>query len=301
MRKPNFFIVGAPKCGTTSMYHYLRQHPDVYMPKYRKEPHFFVSDFPSIKFKQGLEEYLDLFAEAQDEKRVGEATSWYLFSKKAAEEIKVFSPDSKIIIMLRNPVDMMYSLHSQWLFSGNEEVEDFSVALSYEEDRRKGERLPKYCYFQEGLYYREVVKYSEQVKRYYDVFGKENVHVIIFDDLIKDVEKVYREVLLFLGVDAEFKGNFDAKNPNTRSRFLFLTHLLRNPPSFVSLILKRIVNSEARQKIGKTVGRLNAVQVKRTPIDADVRGMLLDEMAVEIQKLGKLLGRDLDCWVQGSK
>ena len=134
MKKPNFFIVGAAKCGTTSLYRYLRQHPDVFMPE-QKEPNFFGSDlsyrFPRISQAR----YLSCFAKAKGETRIGEATTIYLYSEKAAEEIKAFSPEAKIIIMLRNPVDVLYSYHSQQLYSGNEDIPDFEEALRAEVDR----------------------------------------------------------------------------------------------------------------------------------------------------------------------
>jgi len=147
MRTPDFFIVGAPKCGTTAMSDYLRQHPEIYMPQ-RKEPHFFGSDLdaPYPYFIRDKEQYFSLFAEAKDEKRVGEASVWYLYSKRAAFEIKEFCPTASIIIMLRNPVDMIYSLHSQRLFTGNEDIPDFEEALEAEEDRKRGLRIPSRTY-----------------------------------------------------------------------------------------------------------------------------------------------------------
>src|SRR5687767_1010670 len=105
MHKPNFFIVGAPKCGTTSLYEYIRVHPEVFMPD-RKEPAFFCSDFYKPR-RMKEEEYLSLFREAGSAKWIGEASTWYLYSDKAREGIKAFCPDARIIIMLRNPVDMM--------------------------------------------------------------------------------------------------------------------------------------------------------------------------------------------------
>ncbi|NLF38083.1 sulfotransferase, partial [bacterium] len=105
MRLPDFFIVGAPKSGTTALHAYLGRHPSIFVPA-RKEPHFFGSDIVSPAFVRDRDAYLSLFAGATTEARVGEASIWYLYSKRAAREIKEFNPDARIIIMLRNPVDM---------------------------------------------------------------------------------------------------------------------------------------------------------------------------------------------------
>src|SRR3989339_415720 len=137
MRKPDFFIVGAPKSGTTAMCTYLKQHPEIFMPE-KKESHFFGTDLNSPRFIRDKKIYLSLFSKAKDERRVGESSVWYLYSKKAASEIKEFSPSASIIIMLRNPVDMLYSQHSQFLYNGNEDIACFEEALNAEQDRRRG-------------------------------------------------------------------------------------------------------------------------------------------------------------------
>src|ERR1043166_4244119 len=137
MRRPDFFIVGAPKSGTTAMHTYLAQHPEVFLA--RKEVHFFGSDLDLQNDIRDLSTYLELFAAATNELRVGESSVWYLYSRDAAKEIKQFSAASRIIIQLRNPVDMIYSLHSQLLYSGAEDIADFESALRAEE---RGRILP---------------------------------------------------------------------------------------------------------------------------------------------------------------
>ncbi len=140
MRKPNLFIVGAPKSGTTSLFHALAQHGAVFACK-KKEPLFFGSDFSKNRCYTE-EEYLDLFAAAKEETYLLEATTWYLFSERAAREIFEFNPESKIIIMLRNPVDLLYSLYYQRLFNGDEDLLTFEAALAAEPFRRMGYRIP---------------------------------------------------------------------------------------------------------------------------------------------------------------
>src|SRR5215472_851972 len=190
VRKPNFFIVGAPKCGTTSLWSYLKGHPEIYMSPL-KEIYFFDTDLwekrperPWARLNEGkapsLEQYLSCFAAADEQKRIGEATPSYLRSLHAPHGIKAFSPRAQIIIMLRNPVDMLYSLHSQALrqsFAWNRSagsagenvellpIEDFEAAMKA--DARRADRQVRS--------YRNFANFPEQVQRYFDLFGRENV------------------------------------------------------------------------------------------------------------------------------
>jgi hypothetical protein len=281
------------------MYYYLKQHPQIYMPEHHKEPHYFVTDFPSIRFKHGLDEYLGLFSNAENEDRIGEATTWYLYSKMAAGEIKAFEPRAKIIIMLRNPVDLMYSLHNQWIFSGNEDISDFFQALALEDRRKKGESLPNKCFFPEGLFYKEVVRFGDQVKRYLDVFGDENVHVIIFEDFKAHTDKIYRNVIRFLGVDDSYTPDFDVINVSKRAyisainRFLFSA----DPAAWISKMIKRIISPQARQKIRKKIIKLNTYAYERKPLNASLKNDLLREFEPEILSLSEIIGRDLKYWL----
>ena len=126
--KPNFFIVGAPKCGTTALYEYLRPHPHIFMSKV-KEPHFFANDLGTYPFIKTLEEYTRLFTDSNEQHvRVGEASVYYLRSATAIANIHQFNPHAKIIAMFRNPVEMVHALHSQLLYVSEESESDFETA-----------------------------------------------------------------------------------------------------------------------------------------------------------------------------
>ena len=133
--RPDLFLVGAPKCGTTAFSDYLSQHPDIFMA--RKEMHFFGADlrFAPHFYRRDEAEYLAQFAARNNQRRVGEASVWHLFSKTAAAEIKAFSPEARIIVMLREPVEMMYSLFHYFRFDGNENLPTFEAALNAELSR----------------------------------------------------------------------------------------------------------------------------------------------------------------------
>src|SRR6185436_514560 len=118
-----------------------------------------------------------LFAAAKPDQHAGEASPWYLYSNSAAQEIHDFNAGSMPIVMLRNPVDVMYAQHSQLVFNQREDLTDFADALVAEDDRRAGRRVPKDAIRPEALFYRHSVRFAEQLQRYFDVFGRDGVHV----------------------------------------------------------------------------------------------------------------------------
>ncbi len=287
--RPNFFIVGAPRCGTTSMIRYLGQHPDVFIPN--KELHFFDNDVHYDK-KLTEKEYLDYFSKAKDEKRVGEKSPSYLRSKRAASEIRRFCPRAKIIIQVRNPVDMLYSWHGHVYRSGYEDIVDFEEALAAEEDRKRGSRIPKHARIPEHLFYSEIPLYTEQIKRYVETFGWNQIHVIVFDDLVSNPLKVYRDVLRFLEVDDQFVPNFKVYNSNRLLKSMIVRNLMRN--SWVQGAAKVLLPRVTYYSIGHTILHWNTKV--RSPMDKKVRKRLQKQFAPEVKRLSKLLGRDLTHW-----
>lgn len=196
MNKPNFFIVGTPKAGTTSLYHYLDEHPEIYMSPIKETNYF---SYAEIR-EQGLyyneehvltaDQYADQFAGVTNEKAVGEASVSYLFYPSVPLKIKEFNPEAKIIVVLRNPVDRGFShylmdkrlgfvnLSLQDVISGKEK----DVELFYQQ------------YITIGCYY-------EQLKRYFDVFDRSQVKVLFYEDVIRNIDGVVKDIYNFLGVD----------------------------------------------------------------------------------------------------
>ena len=291
-----FFLVGAPRCGTTAMYEYLRRHPEIYMPVYDKEPHFFGSDFVAprfARFRGNEKKYRRLFAGAGKGQLRGEASVFYLYSREAANEIRSFDRSAKVLVMLRNPVDMLYSYHQFLVSLGDEVLTSFEDALAAEKVRKAGQQIPQNLYLMaEALYYRDVARFSEQVARYFDVFGREQVHVVIFDDFKTSTEAEYRKVLAFLGVDCGFKPDFTVVNANQEVRSRRLQRLLRNP-RLVSLVapIEPIVLPAYT-----LLRRLNVKRVPRSPLPPELRQRLQEEFVPEVRKLSDLLRRDLMHW-----
>ncbi len=280
------------------MYTYLRQHPDVFMPE-TKDPRFFCSDLDSGSdadadfFMRDEKEYLALFADTGGAKRVGEACVANLFSKVAARRIKAKSPDAKIIIMLRDPVEQMYSFHSVRRRNATEDL-DFEAALAAEADRGQGRRLPRLARNLKMYQYRAVASYTDQVARYLDAFGRDNVHVIIFDDFVRDPAASYRATLEFLGVDPNFKPDLAVVNAHAANISPRLATFVRDPS--VVETLKRFVPRPLHEPIGRLRAALrgwNRKSARRAPVDLDLRNRLRGELAPDVARLGELLGRDL--------
>ncbi|UCG77255.1 MAG: sulfotransferase domain-containing protein [Nitrospirota bacterium] len=295
--RPNLFIVGAPKSGTTAIYHYLNGHPDIFMSEV-KEPYYFGNDIHYRMKRMSEEEYMLLFSKAPEEKYRGEASVTYLYSESAPYEIKAFNPDSKIIIILRDPVEMMYSLHSQLCFTAFEDEGDFKKALSLEGSRKLMKNIPDNCKIVDFLFYREFAKYYAQVKRYLEVFGSENVHVGIFDDFERDPDMFYREVLSFLGVNADpVPYAFARINANKRIRRRWIFDMLSSGPVVAAARLL-IPSRRLRQSISLVISNWNISKEPRKPLEYSLENDLRNEFKDEIEKLSLLLSRDMKLWGQ---
>ncbi len=294
MPEPNFFIVGAPKCGTSSLHDYLRQHPDVFMPE-RKEPKYYGRDlqFDPSWCVRDRDEYLALFADAGSARRIGEASVYYLYSRQAAEEIHRDYPDAKILIMLRDPAEMVFSLHGQFLWNCHEDIVDFEEAFAAQDDRKQGRRLPPDAVFPQGLYYSDIAAYTEQVRRYQEIFPSDQVLVLIFDDLVRDPAAVYRQVLEFLDLPW-FEASFRQVNPAKPVLMRQLNRFILQSPRLHALVSAALPAS-LRDRIRQALPRLmpGPRPPKLTPA---TRARLAEHFRPEIERLGALLDRDLSHW-----
>jgi hypothetical protein len=296
---PDFFIVGAPKCGTTAMTEYLMAHPAIFMPD-RKEIHFFGADLRAAGYQRDEGAYLDLFAQAGPDQRVGEASVWYLFSQLAAGEIKTYSPSADIIVMLRNPVDMLYSQYYQFLYNGDK-LPPFAEAIETEDRRkreyeqREDERIRR-GQTRRKVFHTQSAQFSEQLRRYFDVFGRDHVHVIVFDDFRRDTAAAYRATLEFLGVDPEFTLDLKVINPNKRLRSKRLRGLLHTPPPWLRSMVNCLLPAPVKRKVQRGLQRANTDYVARPPMDVGLRARLQERFRPEVAALSDLLGRDLSHW-----
>ncbi len=215
-RVPDFFIVGHAKCGTTALYRTLRCHPQIYMAKV-KEPRFFTPDLRSSY--RTLEDYLSLFAAATPDQRAGEASTDYIWSLTAAGRIAEVAPDARIIAILREPASFLRSLHLHMLRTRRESEKSLRRAMALEDDRREGRHVPSVVSDSpQLLLYSERVRYVEQLRRYHDVFAREQVLVLIYEDFLRENDATVRAALQFLEVDENAPIEVVSANQTVRVR-----------------------------------------------------------------------------------
>lgn len=298
--RPNFFIVGAPKCGTTALYEYLRPHPNVFMPEV-KEPHFFAKDlgtYPRIKTD---EEYAGLFAAATDQHlRIGEASVYYLRSSVAIPNIRQFNPEAKIIAMFRNPVDMVASMHAQLLYWSEETVADFEEAWRLQDRRRQGHDIPRRSRGAFLLQYGEVGRFGTQVQRLLATFPQSQVKLILYDDFAASPQAVYDDVIAFLELPHDGRTEFPRINENKRVRLPWLRNFYRKPPPPLRRAVQRIkqvIGSDAVSSVKERIVSANTVWEGREPLSPTFRAELVEAFRPEVELLSRLVGRDLSHWV----
>ena len=296
-RCPNTFLVGAPKCATTAISTWLSTHPEVFMAR-RRDLHFFGSDLQFRAPRIDEATYLSHFEDAGDFTCIAESSVWYLYSQEAAAEIARFQPNARIVIAVRNPLEVIAAHHSQMRLNGlgDEDIEDLEEALNAETERRRGQRIPDSCSFPNALLYRDVVRFSEQIGRFMERFPREQIHLVLHDDLTQDPETTYRALLTFLGVDNTQQPSFDAINPNQEVRSEPLRQLVGATPQSLKSALPNTIRMPMRQLLR----RVNQRTTPRQPISRDLRRDLIRELTPEINALTKLIERDLTHWMTES-
>ncbi len=295
MIKPDFFLVGAPKCGTTALHTYLGEHAHIFVSE-PKEPHFFDTDF-GYHIIDTSAEYQALFEPAQGGGylAIGEASATYLLSTVAIEKIKAYNPQARLIAMLRNPVQMVQAFHAERLRSGFEMEQDFERAWRLQAARRNGQHIPPTCRVPELLQYRYVGALGDHVGRLLDVFPREQVMLILFDDFARDTRRVYNDVLAFLGVPPDGREHFPRVRSNKAIRnFALHQRLVVNPPGWLRAIRRRIGFREFNFR--QFIFGLNTRRAQRPPISRQFQDELIGEFSAQIDRLADLLGRDLGQW-----
>ena len=302
MTMPNFLIIGAPKAGTSSIYAYLKQHPDVYMSPV-KEPHFFMVENEKVnlrgpgdqeRFKSAayqLKEYQNLFSGVTNEIAIGEASTTYLGSQNACKNIKKYVPDAKLIAILRNPVDAAYASFLHLVRDGNEPIADFSKALAAEPERIQSNWGLIWRYQQRGLYY-------QQVKNYLDLFDQEQIKIYIYDDFKEKPELIIKDMFTFIGVDSNFKIDVSLRhNVSGMPRNLTLNKLLAKENSLKTSV-KLFLPSKIRGKLYNTVRSWNLNNFKKPEMTRAVRNQLIDSYRDNILSLQDLIQQDLSSWLE---
>jgi len=305
MRKPNFFIVGEPRCGTSALTDFLHQHPDIFMANPR-EPNYFCQDILQEGFRfhkknnsmhifrlyfptPTEKSYMELFKDAHSQVK-GESSAIYLYSKTAAQNIHDFNPEAKIIILIRNPVDFLYSFHSHLVSISEENEGNFKKALSLESQRKQGKQIPKRVLASSELYYSERVKFYDHIKRFLEVFNKKQIKIILYDDFKNNNAGIYKKILQFLGV-GDFQPKFGVRNASRQVRFRWVKYFMESPFIWkgVKFILPKSVFGYMKKFFYQIVRKHKAPQA----MDQMLRKDLMKQYKPEVEALSKLLKRDL--------
>ncbi len=298
MSRPNFFVVGAPKCGTTALAEYLGSHPRAYLST-PKEPFYFCADLPGLGHAGSEREYLRLFERAPaGAKAVGEATTLYLYSTVALPAIRRFAPDAKILVLLRNPVEIAHAFHSEQLSNLFESEASFERAWALQEERRAGRSVPRFCREPMLLQYRAIASVGSQLERLYAIFPPEQVKVLWFDDLCQDAAALYRETLDFLALPDDRRRDFPVVNENRTLRLGAYSRFVSRPPAGVSRWVwraKTLIGIERVSLLG-FVRRWNTRRVARPALSPDFRRHLIGEFRDQVNRVENVTGRDLSGW-----
>ncbi len=299
--KPDFLIAGTAKAGTTSLYHYLNQHPDIFMSPV-KEPDYFGGHFwklplqhvsganPKIQIYQDWTEYLSLFKDAGNKLKGEASPSTFFYYEQSIPEIKKRLGDPKIIIILRDPVDRAYS---HYTFKKRDDKEDlsFSEALDAEEQRE----LENYHY---GYFYKALGFYSMRVQAFLTEFT--NVQIILFDELRADPKGVIRETYKFLGVSEDFEPSLDmVYNVSGKPKMKGLNKFLRQKNRFRDLmrpVLDLFLSEKTKTNLMERINQINTSP--KDPLDEFMASKLSDLYRSDIEQLQRVLNRDLSRWIR---
>ncbi len=301
MRKPDFFLIGAPKSGTSALATYLGEHPQIFF-SLPKEPCYWCDDFPALRREMNVEtidDYLSLFAGARPcHQAVGEGSTRYLVSSRAVEQILDFNPAARFIAMLRNPVEVVHACHGEAVFRFDEDVLDFETAWRLQESRKRGESLPRRCQCPQHLQYAETANFADQIRRLFDRVPAAQRKIVIFDDFAADTRAVYRGVLDFLGVPDDGRVDFPKVREAQVHRFPKLSRLYYDPPSLLRVPVALIKRAMRRRRRGLLVTLRERAKVRavRPALRAEFEHELRRYFNSDVERLSTLLGRDLTHW-----
>lgn len=309
-------IVGAPRCGTTSLARYLADHPRICLSKV-KEPHFFsrrdLSSWPAedvLRFVQ--KDYVDHFfphRSAGDILLDGSVS--YLYAPERLEAALRLWPGARFIIAVRNPLHMLPSLHQRLICTGDEDVQDFAQAWALIGERRAGRHIPKTCVDPRLLDYAEIGRLGKHLRRFFEIVGRERCYVSVFDDLVADPSRQYAEIVQFLGLPADPRSVFPSFRGTSGVRSPALQRLLKRPPKAARSLLASAADlhregrpvrprSSLLMRVRKRLLRWNRTATPPAPLTSALQEELRAAFAGDIGMLSILLERDFSHWLEES-
>lgn len=303
---PDFFIIGAPRCGTTSLSRYLMRHPRICFSR-PKETHYFARQGELPSDERLKRDYIDRYFghRANGESVAGEGSVSYIHLPQAIGQILHLNPDAKFIAMVRNPRSMLPSYHQKMLFLLQEDEADFDKAWALQTARALGKNMPRTCLDPRLLDYTGVASLGAQVQRLFETVGRERSHIIVFDDFVKDTLGEYRAVLDFLGLDYDGQTEFERRFDSQMYRFRWLQLLFWKTATRGGKFVDTLERSRrkyrddgtVRPNLVKRLTRFNKRPVKPAPLSAHMVDILRNDLRDDVRLLGELLHRDLGYWL----
>ncbi|GAA4874818.1 sulfotransferase domain-containing protein [Ferrimonas pelagia] len=302
-KKPNVFIVGAPKCGTTSMAHYLSERNDVFVCD-PKEPNYFSTDLNEKESYSGLffrseRDYLELFSASEEQSVKIDASTSYLWSRDAAENIRNRFPEAKVIVMLRDPTELVISLHKEELYSFAEDEESFEIAWSLQQSRKEGRNIPSACREPKKLFYKDIASHGENLKRLYNYFGRENVLIVFMDDMKTDMRTEYLRVLNFIGLPIDERTDFPRINEAKEHKYRKISRFMKRNPiwldGYVSSLRKVAWKLGLKGVRAKLLSKLTVPSTK-SDVSEELKQKIRREFIDDVTLLEELTSRDLKSW-----
>lgn len=286
---PNFFYVGVGRSGSTSLYHYFKDHPEVYLTK-RKELHYFSRDIlrdihrnnkSKLKhFVLDKRSYLDFFKDVKDEKIIADMSPMDSFSKDSAKEIYKLNPKAKVLFSFRDPTDYIYATYRSFLSIRLEKERDFLKAIDKKRKVKRGEWNTKDFYYHS-------IDFAQHIEQYAKVFPRDQIMVYFYKDFVKDTKKVYKQILDFLGVSKVIPSDFKRFNSSSKLKFPIIMDLANY--FFGKFDLTPIMKNKFAVRLAELYLSLALRPAKRPPLPSNVRNQLKKDLKPNVVSFERVL------------
>ncbi|MAS52464.1 MAG: hypothetical protein CMD20_04590 [Flavobacteriales bacterium] len=284
---PHFLIIGAPKCGTTALHYYLSQHPELNLSP--KEIHFFGKDLGYNVQRPTLKQYQSYFKESGLN---GDGSVWYLYSDSIYQELNDLGIKPKIIVLLRNPVEVSYALHSQNIIDANENITNFEQALKLEKTRKQGHKLPPNVDPARTVFYKETADFFPRIQKLQENIPKNTIFIGLQTDLKNHTIDFLKTIETFLGISHYENYDLERINKNKVVKSKKLHHVIKKPGNLKIKLFRTLVpNKRIRKWFVDKVYDSNLTYTKRPPLSENTR----QELKCYFEKNNQLLSEIIDC------
>ncbi|MES1932227.1 sulfotransferase [Salinisphaera shabanensis T35B1] len=292
-----FFIAGYPKCGTTALYHYLKAHPQVFLPEL-KEPHYFSGDFPGARKVTTPAAYEAFFQAALPAQLRGDASASVIHSAVAMDRILAFDPAAKFVVLVREPVAAARSFHSELLYNLNEDEPDFATAWALQKERARGRRIPSTCREPGFLQYAQIFRYRDQLPALFERVPEAQRLVLVFEEFFANPQAGYCRVLEFLGLENDGRSDFGSVNAAKQLRWRRLSALHRRLVSNNDALYRTAKRGLSALGVHPShiLSRFNAKPRRKEALPLVFKAELAAHFSEDVATVERLLGRNLLSW-----